>query len=84
MKREFRDCLSCFTDKEMYEFDWKEYVIAIPSPLVVVTTYKDNGKTNATMQSWLTFSNEDGFYCIFANVDKYGHMYSSIKEKSPW
>jgi flavin reductase (DIM6/NTAB) family NADH-FMN oxidoreductase RutF len=81
MKIEFRNCPTCFEGKEMYGFDWKEHVVAIPSPLVVVTTYKDNGKTNATMQSWLTFSNSDGFYCIFANVNKQRHMYSTIKEQ---
>lgn len=81
MKKEFRNCPSCFEGKKMYGFDWKEHVVAIPSPLVVVTTYKDNGKTNATMQSWLTFSNSDGFYCIFADVNKHGHMYSSIKKQ---
>lgn len=81
MKKEINIEPSCFEGKEMYGFDWKEHVTAIPSPLVVVTTYKANGKTNATMQSWLTFSNEDGFYCIFSSVNKYGHMYSSVKEK---
>ena len=81
MKKEFTDCPSCFEGQEMYGFDWKEHVVAIPSPLVVVTSYKENGKTNATMQSWLTFSNSDGFFCIFADVSKYGHMYSTIKNK---
>jgi len=81
MKKEFNACPSCFDGQEMYGFDWKEHVVAIPSPLVIVTSYKGNGKSNATMQSWLTFSNSDGFYCIFADVNKNGHMYSSIKDK---
>lgn len=81
MKREFRECPSSLAGQELYGFDWKEHVAAIPSPLVVVTTYKANGKTNATMQSWLTFSNGDGFFCIFADVSKYGHMYSAVKGK---
>ncbi|MBO5209591.1 MAG: flavin reductase [Lachnospiraceae bacterium] len=81
MKKEFKNCPACFEGKELYGFDWKEHVVAIPSPLVVVTSYKANGKTNATLQSWLTFSNSDGFYCIFADVSKYGHMYQSIKEQ---
>lgn len=53
---------------------------AIPSPLAVVTTYKSNGRTNATLQSWMTFSNSDGFYCISADVSRHGHMYTTIKE----
>lgn len=66
----------------MLGFDWKEYAAAIPSPLVVVVTYKDNKKTNATMQSLLTFLNSNGFYRIFADVNKCGHMYTSIKERN--
>lgn len=81
MKKEFEQCPTFFEGKEMYGFDWKEHVVAIPSPLVVVTTYKSNGKTNATMQSWLTFSNSNGFYCIFSDVNKNKHMYTSIIEK---
>lgn len=49
MKKEFINCPSCFEGQEMYGFDWKEHVVAIPAPLVVVTSYKANGKTNATM-----------------------------------
>lgn len=81
MKKEFNARPSFLREREMYGFDWKEHVVALPSPLVVVTTYKECGKTNATMQSWLTFTNSDGFYCIFASVNKYGHMYSTIREK---
>lgn len=81
MKKEFLDMPSCFEGKELYGFNWKEHVVALPAPLVVVTTYKENKKTNATLQSWLTFSNSDGFYCIFADVNKHGHMYESIKQQ---
>ncbi len=55
MKKEFNSCLDFLKGKELYGFDWKEYLTVIPSPLVVVTSYKNNGKTNASMQSWLTF-----------------------------
>lgn len=78
MKREFSECPETMEPK-LYGFAWEDYVTAIPSPLVVVTSYKDNGLPNATMQSWVVFSSEIGFYCIFANVDKEKHMYQTIQ-----
>ncbi|WP_238483683.1 flavin reductase family protein [Anaerosporobacter faecicola] len=79
MKKEFRICPNFMKDRNLYGFDWLEHVTAIPSPLVLVTCYKGNGKTNAIMQSWLSFSNDNGFYCIFSSVNKYSHMYSAVK-----
>lgn len=79
MKREFDTCPTGINEATLYGFSWMEHVLAIPSPLVVVTGYKDNGKPNATMQSWLTFNGENGYYCIFSNVNKNGHMYASLK-----
>lgn len=78
MKKEFRECPPTIDQKELYGFSWMEYVAAIPSPLIVVTTYKENGKENATLQSWSTFVGEGGFYCIFGSVYKNGHMYRSL------
>lgn len=86
MKKEFDSCPSVIDEKELYGFSWMENVLAIPAPLVCVTSYKDNGKPNATMQSWLTFTGDEsyredhGFYCIFASVHKNGHMYASVKD----
>lgn len=80
MKKEFSSCPKTVKEKEMYGFSWMEHVMAIPSPLIVVTSYKSNGKPNATMQSWSTFVGEEGYFCILGSVNKNGHMYSSIKE----
>ena len=55
MKKEFSHVPETIDEKELYGFSWMEHVTAIPSPLLVVTSYKENGKTNATMQSWSTF-----------------------------
>ncbi|MCH5212514.1 MAG: flavin reductase, partial [Oscillospiraceae bacterium] len=79
MKKEFDICPETIDESELYGFSWMEHVMAIPSPLVVVTSYKENGKPNATMQSWLTFTGEEGYHCIFSSVYKNGHMYKSIK-----
>ena len=80
MKKEFSTCPTTIDENELYGFAWQEFVTAIPTPLVLVTSYKDNGKTNATMQSWTTFVSENGFYCIFASVNKKQHMYKTIKQ----
>lgn len=80
MKREFDLCPGCIDEQKLYGFSWMEHVLAIPSPLVVVTGYKSNGKPNATMQSWCTFTGEEGYHCLFASVHKEGHMYRSLKD----
>lgn len=79
MKKEYSQAPETIDERELYGFSWMEFVAAIPSPLMVVTSYKENGKTNATMQSWATFVSEEGFYCIFGSVHKKKHMYNTIK-----
>ena len=66
-----------------FGFSWKEFVATVPSPLILVTTYKSNGLPNACMQSWATFTSADhgkGFYAILASVNKNGHLYQSLQE----
>ena len=43
-----------------FGFDWKEFVMGIPTPLFLVTTYKSNGQPNACMQCFLQVKNP---YC---------------------
>ena len=81
MKKEFDTCPAAIDESQLFGFSWMEHVLAVPSPLVVVTTYKANGLPNATMQSWCTFTGEEGFRCIFSSVHKGGHMYASLKER---
>ncbi len=80
MKKEFEGFPEAFAGQELYGFSWLEFTAAVPSPLVVVTTYKSNGKPNAAMQSWCAFTGEEGYHCIFSSVHKSGHMYRSLKE----
>ena len=49
MKKEFKQYPQAIDESKLYGFSWMEHVLAIPSPLVVVTSYKANGKPNATM-----------------------------------
>ena len=82
MKKEYSNIPDSMKNMETYGFSWMDYVTAIPSPLFVVTTYKSNGKPNASLQSWACFKGSTtGFYAILSSVDKAGHLYQSIKEK---
>ncbi len=81
MKKEYSMIPPSMSEMETYGFSWMDFVTAIPSPLIVVTSYKSNGKPNACMQSWACFSgNPKGFYAILSNVNKNGHMYNTIKD----
>ena len=60
-----------------FGFDWKEFVLGIPSPLFLVTTYKSNGQPNACMQSWAAFTSANhgnGYYALLSSVNKNGHL----------
>lgn len=80
-KKQFCTIPDKMKDMQLWGFNWLEYVAAIPSPLVLVTGYKNNGLANATMDSWLCFSSENDFYCIFGSVDKRSHMYEVAKNQ---
>ena len=63
---------------ESFGFSWLEFVTSVPSPMFLVTSYKSNGKPNACMQSWATFTTGDKgrrFYAILSSVNKKGHLY---------
>lgn len=78
MKKDFFTCPDTINESELYGFSWIESVLAIPSPLVCVTSYKENGLPNATMQSWCEFDGNEGFHVLFSAVNKWSHMYSSV------
>ena len=88
MKYKYKDIPDKLNEKfggssGQYGFSWKEFVMTVPSPMFLVTTYKSNGKPNACMQSWATFTSADRgnrFYAILASVNKKGHLYQSLKE----
>lgn len=81
MKRTYCARPDTMGQMEMYGFHWMEFVASIPSPLCIVTTHKANGKPNACMQSWLTFTGgKNGFYALLSSVSKYGHLYQTLHE----
>lgn len=84
MKKEFMTKPESFSNKwegQMEWFSWQDFLAAIPLPIFLVTTYKSNGKENASLQSWSTFSGQGGEYiCLMGSVSKHGHLYRTIKE----
>ncbi len=83
MKKEYSSIPESMNNMETYGFSWMDFVTAIPSPLFVATSYKSNGKPNACLQSWACFNGDsNGFYAILSSVNKAGHLYQTIKEKS--
>ncbi len=68
---------------EAWGFNWLEFVTSIPAPVFLVTSYKSNGKANACMQSWASFTTGDKgtrFFAILSSVNKSGHLYKTIVE----
>ncbi len=61
---------------------WYDFVAGLPALVFVVTGWKSNGKENACLQSWAAFTGggPESFICILGKVNKYGHMYQSLKE----
>lgn len=81
MKRTYRALPDSMAKMEMYGFHWMEFVASIPSPLCIVTTHKANGRANACMTSWVTFTGgKNGFHAILSSVSKYGHLYQTLHD----
>lgn len=82
MKYQYKTIPSSMSNMNTYGFSWMEFVLSIPSPMFVVTSFKSNNMSNACMQSWTTFTgNEKGFYAILSAVNKNGHLYQTLVER---
>jgi len=65
-------------------FSWLEYVVNIPYPIFIITTYKSNEKANANLWSWACFAGEEnGFYSLVALINT-NHTYENIKRTKEW
>lgn len=81
MKRTYSALPESMRGMETFGFHWMEFVAQVPSPLYIMTSYKENGLSNACMQSWTTFTGgKSGHYAIVSAVSKYGHCYRTIHE----
>ena len=81
MKKKYSTLPESMKNMEMYGFNWMEFVVSVPSPLYIITSYKSNGQPNACMQSWTTFTGgKNGYFAIVSAVSKYGHLYQTLHE----
>ena len=81
MKKIYSALPASMENMEMYGFNWMEFVVSVPSPLHIMTSYKSNGLSNACMQSWTTFTGgKSGYFAIVSAVSKYGHLYRTLHE----
>ena len=46
MKKTYSTLPESMKNMEMYGFNWMEFVISVPSPLYIMTSYKSNGQPN--------------------------------------
>lgn len=60
-------------------FSHFEYISGIPSVMFMITTLKENGRPNACLHAWSTFSGDrDGFFAIMAGLMQHTHTYKNI------
>lgn len=84
MKHQYYEIPEKMKGLEAWGFSWLEFVTSIPSPMFLVTSYKENGKANACMQSWASFTtagNGKRYFAILSSVNKNGHLYKTLQEK---
>lgn len=70
-------------DGQFQIFNWAEFLMGVPSPLYLLTTYKDNGLPNACLNAWSTFTGEGGGqFCVMTGIPrKQGHTIKNIEDE---
>lgn len=61
-------------------FNWAEFLIGMPTPLFLITTYKENNLPNACLHSWSCFSGDGGgHFIVMGGIPmEYGHTINDI------
>jgi flavin reductase (DIM6/NTAB) family NADH-FMN oxidoreductase RutF len=59
-------------------FSHFEMALGIPHSLFLITTLKENGKSNACFQSWSSFSGDSGGYFAITPIVQTTHTYQNI------
>lgn len=60
-------------------FHWFEFVCGIPHSLFMISTYKENGKPNACLHSWSSFSGDGGdFFAVMPGILRHSHTFENI------
>lgn len=81
MKKKYSTTPGSMKNLEFFGFHWMEFIVSVPSPVYIITSYKSNGQPNACMQSWTTFTGgKNGYFAIVSAVSKHGHLYQTLHE----
>ena len=59
-------------------FSWIEHVAAIPQTIHLVTTYKENGKSNANLNAWATYTGDKSGYYVILSLMSTSHTCNNI------
>ncbi|WP_411676922.1 flavin reductase family protein [Caproicibacter sp.] len=60
-------------------FSHLEFACGVPSALFLITTRKENGKPNACLHAWSTFSGDGGgFFAVMSGLMQSTHTYRNI------
>lgn len=65
-------------------FSWLEYIVTVPNPIFIVTTRKENGASNANLQSWGLLIGEKGNYSSLVALLDNTHTYINILREGEW
>lgn len=66
-------------DGQLNVFSWMAYISAIPHSIFLITTLKENGTPNASLQGWSSFSGEgNDYFALMSGVLKHSHTYKNI------
>lgn len=59
-------------------FSWLEYIVTVPNPIFLVTTYKENGRPNANLHSWgYPIGDRDNYSFLLSLLDD-THTFANI------
>ena len=58
---------------------WMAYLTAIPHVIFLVTTLKVNGRPNAALHGWASFTGEGDHYYVIMPVMKHTHTYQNMQ-----
>lgn len=59
-------------------FSWLEYIVTVPNPIFLVTTYKENGKPNANLHSWGFPVGDRDHYSFLLAIMEGTHTFQNI------
>ena len=77
--KEFPGYFKSLYPEEFQLFSHFETTAAVPGPLFAITTWKENGKPNVCLHSWICFhGDKTAFFAVMGNLYQHTHTYANI------